>query len=141
MIVNRDYVMETLRTLIGRFRDSESGSATIEAVLWFPMFVVLLVMVTDVSFVFHRQSQLYRIVQDANRSLSTGRFSTTAATESYIENLFRNVSQNVNATTTVSSRVISTSVVVPVEDLVAIGYFNFLDGYNITVQSDQFQEY
>lgn len=123
-----------------RFKMSQDGSATIEAVLWFPMFIVILVMVTDVSFVFHRQSQVFRVVQDANRAFSVGRLSSSAETETYIENVFSNISQGINATTQVSSGIISTSVTIPVEDLVAIGYFSFLRGYNITVQASQYQE-
>ena len=46
------------------FRRETDGNATIEAVLWLPLFVVFLVMIADVSFVFHRQSQIMNIVQD-----------------------------------------------------------------------------
>lgn len=63
-----------LKALLKRFRRDERGSATIEAVLWLPMFVIFFVMIADVSLVFFRQTEVMRVVQDGNRALSVGRF-------------------------------------------------------------------
>ena len=40
-----------------------------------------------------------------------------------------------------NSGVIDTVALVPVEDLVAVGMFNFLNGYNIAVQSNHYVEW
>ena len=43
-----------LKSFLQRFRREEGGSATIEAVLWLPFFVIFFVMIADVSLVFFR---------------------------------------------------------------------------------------
>lgn len=44
-----------MRKILGqatdRFNDDDSGAATIESLLWIPMFVFILVLITDVSFI------------------------------------------------------------------------------------------
>lgn len=130
-----------LRHMGRRFRRDEEGGATIEAVLWLPMFIVFFVMVADVSFIFHRQSQILRVTQDANRAFSVGRFDSESETETFIESTLRELSQSTNAATTVADGVISTSVRIPVEDLVAVGFFSFLADYDIEVIAEHFLEY
>ncbi|RYG93168.1 pilus assembly protein [Loktanella sp. IMCC34160] len=124
-----------------RFRKEETGSATVEAVLWLPLFVVVFVMIADVSFVFHRQSQMMRIVQDANRAFSVGRLSSEAETENFVTDALAGLSESAVAVTTLNAGVISTSVQVPVTDMVAVGFFNFLSGYNVEVSSEHYLEY
>jgi Flp pilus assembly protein TadG len=124
-----------------RFRRDEHGSATIEAVLWLPMFVIFFVMIADVSLVFFRQTEVLRVVQDANRALSVGRFSGPAETEEYVRTVIAPLTTRAQVTTTVNSGVIDTVALVPVEDLVAVGMFNFLNGYNIAVQSNHYVEW
>jgi len=124
-----------------RFRRDERGSATIEAVLWLPMFVIFFVMIADVSLVFFRQTEVLRVVQDANRALSVGRFSGPAETEEYVKTAIAPLTTRAQVTTTVNTGVIDTVALVPVEDLVAVGMFNFLNGYNIAVQSNHYVEW
>lgn len=124
-----------------RFRKEETGSATVEAVLWLPLFVVVFVMIADVSFVFHRQSQMMRIVQDANRAFSVGRLSSEEETENFVTDALAGLSESAVAVTTLNAGVISTSVQVPVTDMVAVGFFNFLSGYNVEVSSEHYLEY
>ncbi len=129
------------RRLAKKFHADERGSATIEAVLWLPAFVFLFVMIADVSLVFHRQSQILRVTQDANRAYSVGRLSNNAATEDFIKSALANLSSRVTATTVVTGGVIKSDVRVPVVDLVAVGVFKFLRGYNISVRAEHFLEY
>jgi len=124
-----------------RWHRDERGSATIEAVLWLPMFVIFFVMIADVSLVFFRQTEVLRVVQDANRALSVGRFSGAAETEEYVKTAIAPLTTRAQVTTTVNSGVIDTVALVPVEDLVAVGMFNFLNGYNIAVQSNHYVEW
>lgn len=126
---------------IKKFWRNEDGSATIEAVLWLPLFVVFFVMVADVSFVFHRQAQMLRVVQDANRAFSVGRLSDEDATESFITTALLEVSDSAVATTSIGSGIITSTLRVPVGDLVAVGFFAFLSGYDIEVESQHFLEY
>lgn len=124
-----------------KFRTNESGSATIEAVLWFPMFVLLLVMVADVSFVFFGQAQAMRILQDGNRAFSVGRITSESDTEVFVVSALAPLTPNPTVTTSLSQGVITTIAEIPVSDLAKIGGFSFLSGYNIIVKSEHFLEY
>lgn len=124
-----------------RFRKGDDGSATIEAVLWLPLFVTFFVMIADVSFVFHRQTQILSVVQDGNRALSVGRLAGVQELDNYLVGRLRGLTTNVEVDTIIADGIITTQVDVPVEDLVAVGMFNFLMGYNLSVKSQQFIEY
>lgn len=124
-----------------KFSANESGSATIEAVLWFPMFVLLLVMVADVSFVFFGQAQAMRILQDGNRAFSVGRITSESDTEVFVVSALAPLTPNPTVTTSLSQGVITTIAEIPVSDLAKIGGFSFLSGYNIIVKSEHFLEY
>jgi Flp pilus assembly protein TadG len=134
-------ITERLRSFSRRFRKDTSGSATIEAVLWLPLFVVFLMMVADVSLVFFSKASVQRIAQDGNRAFSTGRFTTNEQTQAFIQNAVSSVSKNANVTTTVSGGIIKSVVVMPVTDMARLGNFKFLRGYNIAVQSQFYVEY
>jgi Flp pilus assembly protein TadG len=126
---------------IRKFRNDESGSATVEAVLWLPLFVVFFVMVADVSFVFHRQAQTLRIVQDANRALSVGRLTSEDETEDFIVAALSGLTTGPIVSTTIDAGVITTRTLLPVSDLTAVGMFDFISDYNILVTSQHFVEY
>ena len=54
----------------GAFRRDESGNATIEFVMWFPLLVALLFFATDVTLTFMRQSHLWQVSRDTARIVS-----------------------------------------------------------------------
>ena len=60
-----------------RFVKDDSGSTTVEAVLWMPFFMGLLALIVDASMLFNSQAQMLRFIQDANRAFSTGQLETT----------------------------------------------------------------
>lgn len=68
-----------------RFFRSESGSYTIESVIWLPIYVFILALMMNVSMVFFNESQLLRVVQDGNRSFAVGRITTLDAVERYCD--------------------------------------------------------
>jgi len=128
-------------SFLRNFRNKTDGSATVEAVLWLPLFVVFFVMVADVSFAFHRQSQIMRIVQDGNRAISVGRIVNQAELETYIATRLASFTSNAAVTSVIDTGTITTQVRVPIEDLVAVGMLNFLSGYSVGVTNHQFIEY
>ena len=130
-----------LATRYRLFAKDESGSSTIEAVLWLPMFMLLLSMVADASFIFHGQAQALRIVQDGNRAFSVGRLEDTAATQAYIRSNLISLSRGARVTTTLSGGIITTTALISVDDLLAIGSVGALTGFDITVKSQHFLEY
>lgn len=123
----------------------EKGSATIEAALWIPFFILLLALIADASFLFNRQAQMLRSVQDVNRAFSTGQIGSTAQVEAILAAQFAGTSQGVRVQSTLDSGtvpggIIRTSLSIPARDLVSIGIISGLTNLNITVVSAHYRE-
>lgn len=123
-----------------RFLRDDRGSFTIEAVIWLPIFVVVLCMIADTALIFAKQSQVMRVVQDANRSYAVGKFADGAATETYILNLVHAMSPNATARSTLTNGIITTTVTMPARDLIATGMLPVLSGMNVLVVLQQMKE-
>ncbi|WP_281982454.1 TadE/TadG family type IV pilus assembly protein [Thalassorhabdomicrobium marinisediminis] len=123
------------------FKKDDAGSATIESVLWQPLFVMFFVLIADVSFVFHRQTHILTVLQDGNRALSVGRLASLDELKDFVRERISYLSDNTEIDSVISSGVVTTQVQVPVHDLVAVGMFDFLANYNINVGSQHFIEY
>ncbi len=130
-----------ISNLCARLRKDEAGVVTVEAVLWLPMFIFFFCAVVDLSFVFHKQAEAYRVVQDANRAFSVGRLGGTEETETWISERMGHVSSRAQVFTSVTDGVILTQVALPIEDLDATGMFGFLREYDVVVKSEHFLEY
>lgn len=123
-----------------RFGKSPEGNATVEFVLWFPVAVLVLGLVVDVSMMFHGQTQVLRIVQDANRNMSIGRFATPEATEAYIEDKLAGLSSHADAISTVTAGVVSTTVSYPASDTQFLGLFRQFNTLQLAVTADHLIE-
>ncbi len=125
---------------IHRFAGSESGAATIEAVLWLPVFVFLFAMLADVALVFGGQAQILRVVQDTNRAVSIGRITSADDAEAAILAQITGLTSNATAETTLVSGVIHSSVSVPLADLTATRLIGAFDSLSLTVTSQHMAE-
>lgn len=123
-----------------RFAWSESGAATIEAVLWLPVFVFLLAMVADVALIFGGQAQILRVVQDTNRAVSIGRITSTDDAEAAILEQITGLTSSATAETTLVSGVIHSTVSVPLADLTATHLIGAFDSLSLTVTSQHMAE-
>jgi Flp pilus assembly protein TadG len=137
------------RTLGARMRRaaaSEDGGATVEAVLWIPLFLALLAVIADASLLFHRQAQMLRAVQDANRAFSTGQLDSTGAVQEVLLGAFANVSENAEAfsfldTSIVPGGIIRTQLSIPARDVNTIGLIAGLADFQLTVTSQHYREF
>ena len=119
---------------------NEDGTATIEAVIWLPAFFAIFALIADTSTIFGSESQVLRIIQDANRNLSTGYTATVADAQSYIVSHIDHVSPNAVVSTQIAGNVITTSVEMPLTDITATGLVDvFLSG-SVTVSADHVME-
>jgi Flp pilus assembly protein TadG len=57
---------------VKQFLSDQRGSATVEFVIWVPWFMLLLMITTDVSFIYLSQTQMLNVSRDAARRMSTG---------------------------------------------------------------------
>ena len=128
-----------LRKLSKGAKDT-SGTATVEAVLWLPIFFAFFIFITDVSFIYYGQSQIYRIVQDANRNLSVGRLEDEDETEAFISTALTSLSPNSTINTTINLGTVTSNVVTPTSDLMPVGFMSILD-INLFITSSHLVEY
>jgi len=126
--------------LLKRFARDDAGGATVEFVIWLPMVLMAFGLTVDVSMIFHSQSQVLRIIQDANRNASIGRLRTSAEAEDYIETRLHGASAKANATSSITAGVISTTVTYPARDFQILGFFKQFNDLRITVNSEHLIE-
>ena len=58
------------------FLRDEKGAVTIEFVLWVPIFVSLLVFVTDASIIYLTHSEMWNVARDTTRRMTTRQITT-----------------------------------------------------------------
>ena len=98
-------------------------------------------LIVDVSMLFNGQTQVLRVVQDANRNFSVGRIATTADLSTYIESRLATMAPNATASSTVSAGSIITNVSIPSSDLIMTGWFDMLGKTTVSVRSEHLVEY
>jgi Flp pilus assembly protein TadG len=128
------------RNLARAFARQERGAASIEVVLWTPIFLLLFGMVTDASIVFGRQAEILRIVQDANRSLAVGRFLTIDQAETYIQERVTTFSDESSVDVSVTGGIITSEVTLPASDLTSTGLFEAINSLTLTIAASQMSE-
>ena len=133
-------VVQRVRRSLLSFGRLQDGAATIEAVLWTPIFLILFGMVTDTSTVFGRQAEILRIIQDSNRSLAVGAFQTVQQAEAYVTAKVGAFPDNTTVAVAIVDGIISTSVSVPAADLTSTGLFDAINTLTITVGASQMSE-
>lgn len=127
-------------SLLARFR-REDGAVTVEAVLWIPFFVMCLTLLADAALMFYGQARALKVVQDANRALSVGTFTDYEETKTYIKTSLAQMSPNAEVQTVSDDGIITTVVKMPVNDLVAIGFFTSLTKFDMHVVAQMVKEF
>lgn len=125
-----------------RFWKDEEGSFTIEAVIWMPIFAIVLAVVVNVSLVFFSESQILRVVQDANRAFSLGRLDSTEAAETYISKKLAYLEATLDIQTTLNDGVIRTVLSSPATDLMPMSFMRGkFSNVQIIVAADHIVEF
>jgi Flp pilus assembly protein TadG len=129
-----------VRSLRRRFLRREDGGATVEAVIWLPIFFFVLFLMVDTALIFVGQSEALRVVQDANRNMSIGRFRTVEETEAYVERQLARLSPSVTAVSVVNAGIVTTTVTMPAGDLQMSGFFTAVINANLSISADHLIE-
>ncbi len=129
--------LQSFRTL----RDDETGSSTIEALIWIPIFVFFLVLILDTCFIFFGKAQALRFVQDGNRALSIGALADENATELFIKNAISGYAPKATVETTILDGIIvSTTMKIPATDLMVVGTISAFDNVIVSITATHFLE-
>ena len=118
----------------------DSGSATVEAVIWFPVFIAIFALMVDVTLMFHGKTQVTRVAQDGTRAYAVGRITTTDDVETFIENSVSTLTPHAVAVTTSSGGIVSTIVTMPARDLLMFGSFSAFTDLTLAVTSQHLLE-
>ena len=73
---------------MSRFLRDEGGSATIEFVLWVPVFVVLLVATTDATILYLSHTEMWNVSRDIARRIAVGDITAGEAVNEAQKELF-----------------------------------------------------
>ena len=79
-------------------------------------------------------------MQDANRNLSIGRLETEAETEEFITVALANLAPNSVVTSTIVAGTVTSTVVAPTSDLMAVGIVSLMD-IDLHITSSHLVEY
>lgn len=126
---------------LATFRKDEDGSSTIEAMLWFPLFMTLFALVADASLLFFGQNRAYRVLQESNRQLSVGRLNTAEELEALILGRLADLSDQVQVIAEIDNGMVTSILSIPGNDLVATGVFTAFMDLNVTVTASHYIEY
>jgi hypothetical protein len=119
---------------------SEDGSATVEAVLWLPIFFLVTMLVLDASLMFNAQSRALRMVHDTNRALAVGRILTEAEAEAQLRTRIAVISPSAIIDSRIVDGIVESTVQMPVEDISLFRAFDDFSGFNVTASSQQLVE-
>ena len=118
----------------------EDGSATIEAVLWLPFFILLFIMIADAAMIFANQSRIHRMVQDGNRNYVVGALANCDALETWLEDVTQKLAPSASATCSIASNVVTSTVSIPSGELDLSGATGVFGGITIEVQAQHLLE-
>lgn len=122
------------------FLRCENGAATVEAVMWMPILVGVFALIADTSMIFGSESQVLRIVQDANREMSIGRLLTVQAVEAQVKAQIAHISPHAIVSTTLVNGLISTNVSLPLSDITSTGLVAAFANVSVTVKAEHLSE-
>ncbi len=125
--------LEVRSGLFGGFQRNEDGSATIEFVLWVPIIFSLVLLATDVSIAFMRQSQSWQVARDTARIVSRHGMTENAAV-TYAEENTKFGSTTPAVTVRSNGSVVEVSISTPANAMTVFGTINFALGESITTR-------
>jgi Flp pilus assembly protein TadG len=133
----------------GKIRDflrQETGSSTIEFVLWMPVVLMILLLIVDASMLFMSRSHAIRVLQDTNRLYSVGQFTGTAAqrltqAQTYALNRLRGLSPSATAITTETNRVVRTQATMATREIAQVGFLGMMMDAQMVVVAEHRVEF
>lgn len=105
-------------------RDDETGAMTVDFVVWLPLFVSLLVIVSDASILYLTQTEMWNVARDTVRRMTTQQLKSENDARCWAKaklNLYSYLAYDVDATSTAD--VNSVVIRVALSDASAFGYF------------------
>ena len=131
---------------IKAFPRQESGSSTIEFVLWLPIVIAILLLIVDSSMLFMSRTHAMRVLHDTNRLYSVGQFTGTPAeriqkAQDYALVRLTGLSPSATTTTMELNRVVRTQATMETAEIAQIGFLGLMIDMTMVVTSEQKVEF
>lgn len=120
---------------IRQFVHDPNGSATVEFVLWLPVFFLVLMLTVDSSRFLFSQTNMWRAASDTTRMLAVGALSSSTA-PAYAQG-YALAGETYAVTVTNDGTKVSTTISVPISDISVTGVFSFALSSNMRVRTTQ----
>ena len=117
-----------------RFLRDERGSATIEFVLWVPVFVVLLVATTDATILYLHHTEMWNVSRDVARRVSVGDISEADAANVIQDELFLYSSAYTVATSQPTDLDVVIAIQTSIADASVFGFFKPVLGRELSAR-------
>ncbi|MDE3079094.1 MAG: hypothetical protein KGI94_03590 [Paracoccaceae bacterium] len=130
----------TCRARVGAFIRQQDGVVAVATVIWLPIFIVILWLMSEAALAFSGETQIRQVIEDANRLYATGYIQTAADTQNYILGRFPNWSSSMTVTTTESNKIIQTVVTIPLTTVTGINAIQQFSGITLTISGEQMSE-
>lgn len=111
------FSLRKVRVSIPAFWRGEDGSPTVEFVLWFPFFIVVVMAGGHMALIFFGQAVALDAAQYATRAYSVGELSSEAEVRGYVQANLSSLSSNVTVQSSVTNNLITTYVSLPAADI------------------------
>ena len=134
----RDHRGHARRSTGRRFLRNDSGSATVEFVLWVPLFAVFLIMVADFTLMLMNHANIWDITRDGARRVAFHELSADEAKE-YIATRLSGLSERVEIEASDGDEVVIT-VHTPVSDVTPFGLYAYTPSGWISTQVTMLKE-
>jgi Flp pilus assembly protein TadG len=130
-VLYRDKI-QWMKTL--RFLRDERGSATIEFVLWVPVFVVLLVATTDASILYLHHTEMWNVSRDVARRVAVGDMTEADAATTVQNEMFLSTNAYTVATSLPTEIDVTIRITTSVRDASVFGFFKPVLGRFLTAE-------
>ena len=130
------------RAAIRLMRRCQSGTVTIEAAIWLPALLLMMVAAIDTTMVFAHRAQALRIAQDGSRGLAVFRLANEAAVTNYVLTRVHRFAPSATAITVTDpvKKILVTQVDIPLSEMDMMGTYSVFGGYQVTVVAHQMRE-
>ncbi|WP_322895367.1 MULTISPECIES: TadE family protein [unclassified Yoonia] len=97
----------------------EDGSVTVEYVLWIPVIMSFMVLITDATMLMHNQSLMFVAARDASRQVALGQKTANEAEEGILARFAK--APNATASVQEANGFVTATIAIPFEDVAIFG--------------------
>jgi len=105
---------------LSKFLRDERGSQTIQFVVWFPLWFVLIILITDASLLYYAHTEMSTVARDTARRLTSGSLTGIPEAQNYAVGKLGNLSYQVNVEYDTDTTM-AVQISVPVVEVVPFG--------------------